>query len=311
MPKKVTMRTWVQRMRIHHLNRHKLRRSLVDFDPQPCYIQSSLSSSEQSMKSPTKFAPATSYLKTLTILLFCAAIGYVCVLSADPDTLPHWQVTPDLEVTKLQPGVWVHTSWYTFENGARFPSNGLIIMEDDSLLLIDTAWGERATEDLLTWIEQELAVPVEAVIATHAHADRMGGAETLKTRGIPLYANPLGFEMAVDHGWPQPQSIGDLNPGDTVPFGSVEVFYPGPAHTTDNLMVWLPESRLLFGGCAVKSANSKTMGNVADADLDAWPDSIERARTTYPDTELVLPGHGAVGGQELLLHTIRLLEETK
>ena len=222
-----------------------------------------------------------------------------------------WQVTPDLEIIELQPGLWIHRSWWTISNGKRYPSNGVIVLENDAVLVIDTAWGEASTVALLDWIDEELAVPVSAVIATHAHADRMGGAHTLKAGDIPLYAHPLGFDMAGKNGWPQPLSIGQLAAGEAVEFGAVEVFYPGPAHTHDNLMVWIPESAVLVGGCAVKSTHSKTMGNTADASLTEWPVSILRASDRYPEAELVIPGHGDPGGQELLLHTTRLLESAQ
>lgn len=229
----------------------------------------------------------------------------------DPTPTTTWQVTSDLEIRELQPGIWVHTSWYTFPGGARYPSNGLIVVEDDSVLLIDTAWGVTATEGLLDWIETKLELPVSAVIATHSHDDRMGGAPVLAERGIPLFAHPLSVPIAISKGWPEPHSIGSLEPGSTVKFGAVEVFYPGAAHTMDNLMVWLPGPGLLVGGCAVKSADAATMGNVADADLDEWPVSMRRTAERYPDARFILPGHGDIGGPELLTHTTQLLEKNE
>lgn len=227
----------------------------------------------------------------------------------DPAATRTWQVTSDLEIRELQPGIWEHTSWHTFPNGIRYPSNGLIVVEDDSVLLIDTAWGVTATEDLLDWIETELELPVSAVIATHSHDDRMGGAPVLAERGIPLFAHPLSVPLAVSRGWPEPRSLGRLEPGDAREYGSVEVFYPGAAHTVDNIMIWLPEPRLLAGGCAVKSADAMTMGYVDDADLDEWPLSMRRTAEHYPDARFILPGHGDIGGPELLMHTTQLLEE--
>lgn len=229
----------------------------------------------------------------------------------DPTPTTTWQVTSDLEIRELQPGIWEHTSWYTFPSGIRYPSNGLIVVENDSVLLIDTAWGVTATEDLLDWIETELELPVSAVIATHSHDDRMGGAPVLAERGIPLFAHPLAVRFAISRGWPEPRSIGSLEAGSAAEFGAVEVFYPGAAHTVDNIMIWLPGARLLVGGCAVKSADATTLGNVADADLDEWPISINRVIEKYPDVGQVLPGHGAIGGRELLLHTTHLLEQTE
>jgi glyoxylase-like metal-dependent hydrolase (beta-lactamase superfamily II) len=91
--------------------------------------------------------------------------------------------------------------------------------------------------------------------------------------------------------------------------GPLEVFYPGPAHSRDNVVVWLPGQRVLFGTCAVRAAGTTALGNVADADVAEWPASIRRVLERYPQAEVVVPGHGEVGGVELLRHTITLAEQ--
>ncbi len=39
-------------------------------------------------------------------------------------------------ITKIDEGVWLHTSFYVYPNGTTFPSNGLIVREGQSLTLI-------------------------------------------------------------------------------------------------------------------------------------------------------------------------------
>ena len=78
-------------------------------------------------------------------------------------------------------------------------------------------------------------------------------------------------------------------------FGPVELFYPGAAHSTDNLVVYVPSANVLYGGCAVHELSSTSAGNVADADLAEWPTSVERIQT-LPEAEVVIPGHGLPGG---------------
>ena len=64
-----------------------------------------------------------------------------------------------------------------------------------------------------------------------------------------------------------PDALPELvTPGTAVTVGTIEVFFPGAGHTRDNLVVWLPEHRVLFGGCMVKSARGRTPGNLADAE---------------------------------------------
>jgi glyoxylase-like metal-dependent hydrolase (beta-lactamase superfamily II) len=103
-------------------------------------------------------------------------------------------------------------------------------------------------------------------------------------------------------------SLAITKPGDAEWVGSVEVFYPGPGHSRDNVMVWVSAARVLFGGCAVKSAASMSLGNLADADTRAWPDAVHRVMDRYREAAVVVPGHGAEGTQELFTHTLELLQ---
>jgi glyoxylase-like metal-dependent hydrolase (beta-lactamase superfamily II) len=73
-------------------------------------------------------------------------------------------------------------------------------------------------------------------------------------------------------------------------------------------VVWVPEAKVLFGGCAVREAATSSAGNTADADMASWPEAIRRVRARYPEAEVVVPGHGEPGDAELLDHTIELLE---
>lgn len=212
-------------------------------------------------------------------------------------------LSPDLQVVQLNSTVWIHTSWSTISAGNRVSSNGIIVREGDHLLLIDTAWGEGLTEQLLGWIDTALALPVKYAIATHSHHDRIGGAGVLKRRNIPLYVHPVTQRLAAERGILLLDTLGGLRrPGSAVQLGTAEIFYPGPGHTVDNLMVWVPEHRVLVGGCAVRGA-TWNLGPVSEADTVQWPIGIERAQQRYARAQWVVPGHGDVAGPELLRHT--------
>lgn len=233
------------------------------------------------------------------------------VTEVAPAAVPtsHWELDLDLQMEWLAPGVWRHVSWQTLDSGLRYPSNGLLIEEEDQVLLIDTAWGERSTEALLKWSERNLGRPVSAVFSTHWHDDRLGGAAVLQTMGVPFYAHPLTVSAAKARRLPEPQAIEDLQPGQAATWFGLEIFYPGPGHTADNTMVWVPQAKLLVGGCAVRSEQAGGMGNTGDAVLSEWSASLERAKERYPHAERVLPGHGDLGNLSLLAHTQALLDQ--
>lgn len=217
------------------------------------------------------------------------------------------RVAADVEVSALAPGVWLHTSWYTYPGGVRVPSNGLLVREGDHLVLIDTAWGELPTEQLLDWVDIHLDAPVTRAIITHSHHDRIGGSAVLERRGVEVLAHPRTRRFAAEQGLPIPDTLPGLGTaGSVVELGSLEVFFPGPGHTRDNIMVWLPDHGILFGGCAVRSGSTRSLGNIAHADTAAWPRAIEHATRRYAAADRVVPGHGAAAGPELLAHTLSL-----
>ena len=73
----------------------------------------------------------------------------------------------------------------------------------------------------------------------------------------------------------------------------------------------MPQYQILAGGCLVKSAEAKDLGNVADAYVNEWSTSIENVLKRYGNINSVVPGHGEVGDKGLLLHTLDLLNKKK
>lgn len=205
--------------------------------------------------------------------------------------------------TPLVPGVEVHTSYQVY-SGAPFPSNGLIVHTRDSVVLIDTGWGLKATRQVLKHLNSK---PVAACISTHFHADRTGGIPVLRNKGIPCWGTAYTRELAMAHGEAAPDARLPNDTTFTIDGVRFTVFYPGAGHAPDNIVVWLPDLQVLHGGCFVKSTEAGTLGNIADADLTSWPLAIGRVQQRFPLAQHVIPGHQAWGGPELLDHTLQLL----
>ena len=96
------------------------------------------------------------------------------------------------------------------------------------------------------------------------------------------------------------------NSGVSLGDGLIEIYFPGAGHTKDNLVVWLPAAKLLFGGCLVRSLADKNLGYLGEASVDEWEHSVKRLIAAYPEAITVIPGHGQRGGFELLAYTQQL-----
>jgi metallo-beta-lactamase class B len=211
-----------------------------------------------------------------------------------------------VELTKVRNNTWVHTTYADY-NGKRTSSNGLVVNTSAGLVLIDTPWNNEQTKELIKLTKSEFKKDFSLAVITHAHEDRIGGIDALLENKIDVRSRILTAQLAEKNGYKKPVPSLDSEPNIKVGDVRVEVFYPGEGHTADNIVVWIPQYKVLFGGCLVKSMDSKGLGGTIDANIEQWPVSLKKVLEKYPDTEVVIPGHGNWGGIELLEHTLELL----
>lgn len=223
------------------------------------------------------------------------------------------QLQTDYPVTlsKIAEGVWVHTTNYKLPGQNPIPVNGLVVVDGEDVILVDGAWGELATVSLLEKVKAETGKAVTKMIVTHHHMDRTAGVDVAEWQKIQIFTHPDTPGLAAKSGFPAPNtSVTSLKtPGSRTKVGSLEVAYPGHGHASDNLVVYIPSAGVLYGGCAVRGAGSKTLGNTGDADLPKWTTSLNWMKTTYPKAQIVVPGHGKGANLSLIDGTLALISE--
>ena len=242
------------------------------------------------------------------LLLLAAALSVLhCAARLPPAPHDATILRPDVYVQAIVPGVWRHVSYWNSPELGQVPSNGLMVEGALGAVIIDTAWSPEQTAAVLDWTESHLG-SVHSVVVTHSHADRLGGLSEVRRRGIPSYALVETVRLAEGAGWP-PIDHGVVSGFSLESLGVAgELFHPGAAHTIDNATVWLPGTRILAGGCLVRSSAATSMGNTSEADVDNWPGAVGALQKRYPEVRIVVPGHGDLGGPELLEHTRELLK---
>jgi len=215
-----------------------------------------------------------------------------------------------VELYQLSDNVYVHTT-YKIMNGYNTPSNGLIILSSDGLILIDTPWDDEQTAELIKITRQKFNKEIVLAVISHAHEDRIGGINALLENKIKTIGYKLTAVKAKELGYKEPTQFYSEDTSIVVGSTLLNIYYPGPAHTIDNIVVWIPMERILFGGCMVKSLMSESLGNITDADLISWSGAVSKLLLKYEETKVVVPGHGKWGGKSLLHHTLALLKQKK
>lgn len=215
-----------------------------------------------------------------------------------------------VELQKVKDNIWIYTT-YTNYDGKRTPSNGVIAITSKGIILVDTPWNNTQTRELIGLTKRIFEKDISLTIITHAHEDRMGGIDTLIEEKIDVRSTSLTAKEAEKRGFKKPQT--ELGMDEKIKLGdtNIEVFYPGEGHTIDNIIVWFPQDKVLFGGCLIKSLESTSIGNIEDANVKQWALSVEKVLERYSDAEIVIPGHGKSGGIDLTKHTLDLLKNFK
>lgn len=229
-------------------------------------------------------------MKIAPLLSFCLLLIANMTCADEP--------LPELEIKKIEEGVYWYTAYENIEGWGLVGSNGLVVLDNKDAYLIDTPISAKDTEVLVQWIDAQ-GFTAKASISTHFHSDSSGGIAYLNSKSIPTYASKLTNELLKNKGEEQATHSFDKNPFWLLK-NKIEIFYPGAGHTPDNLVVWMPQQKMLFGGCFVKPEG---LGNLGDAVIAAWPASAEKLIKRYRKAKLVVPGHGAVGDASLLQKT--------
>ncbi|WP_319476485.1 MBL fold metallo-hydrolase [Marispirochaeta aestuarii] len=262
----------------------------------------------------------------LTVLLIILLIFSGC--ADEKSDLAVVQLTEKISITEIEDKVFLVTHSFPWPGNSLF-----LVLDKENILWIDTPYTPEATALVLDWIEKEIGKQYSITeINTGFHIDNLGGNQELINRNIPIYGSSLTCKLLdnqsritmskmmnwlkgvenkkyrdvySDFQFFRPTRTFDINEEQRLTFGSEEVviYYPGPTHTYDNLLVYIPGRKLLFGGCMILSADADKVGFVEDGNLQEWAKSLLKLEERFESIRIVIPGHGNPGSSALIEHT--------
>ncbi len=233
------------------------------------------------------------------ISTFCLFLVVVCALGQRVYS------SNTLEINEISPGIFVHVTFLATEDYGNVACNGMVVINEGEALVFDTPTDDSVSMELINWVKTEQNAVVKGVVINHFHADCLGGLEAFHKEGIDSYANQTTINLALKNKLTAPlisfeQSL-KLKAGKLV----VENRFFGEAHSPDNIISYVRKQNIMFGGCMVKALKAK-QGYLGDANVEQWSQTVKNIKSAYQKVEKVIPGHGAVGGIELLDYTISL-----
>lgn len=214
-----------------------------------------------------------------------------------------------LDIQIINDSVLVYTTYQDFA-GTPFPSNSLCVRTPEGVLMIDTPWDTTQLRPLLDTLQNRWHARPFMSVSTHFHGDRTNGVHWMEQHGIRTCATAFTRELCAKDQVEIPAH--DIAEG-THQAGNVsfEVYYPGAGHAPDNIVVYFPQWKLLYGGCFIKSYTSDDLGYTGDADVKNWYSAAKQTRKRYKRAQLVVTGHQEWDGMRSLDRTITLLKPVR
>lgn len=219
--------------------------------------------------------------------------------------------TPTLEIDSIAPGTYVHRTYFSTKEWGKVSCNGAVYVNKGEAVVFDTPTTDSVSVKLISWIRNHTHAAIKAIVVNHAHIDCLGGLAAFHQAGIPSYSSKQAQTFARNDKTNKPvvpqhgfDNILKLKIGRA----TIINYYPGEGHTRDNIVSYIPDVKVLFGGCIIKALGSGK-GNVEEANVTAWPASVRNVKQMFPNAVIVIPGHGDYGNRSLLDYTIHLFEK--
>jgi metallo-beta-lactamase class B len=215
--------------------------------------------------------------------------------------------TPSLKISHLTADFYVFTTYRSFK-GKPMSSNGLYVVTDKGVIMIDTPWDTTQFKPLLDSIEIKHKKKVVICVATHSHEDRTGGLEFYKQNGIKTYTTKQTDDICKERGEKRAEYYFTKDTTFKVGKYSFQTYYRGEGHTKDNIVIWFGKHKVLYGGCVVKSGEATDLGYVRESNLKAWPLTLNNIKEKFPKPKFVVPGHQDWSDTKSIDHTLGLLQ---
>ena len=212
-----------------------------------------------------------------------------------------------LRIIPISENSFVHVSYLNTNDFGKVACNGMLYLKNKEAIVFDTPTNSSVSEELLHWLTETKKCEVKAVVVNHFHIDCLGGLDTFHEAGITSYANNATIELAKKDGVTIPQKGFDIQ--NELEVGGTKVLnrHFGEAHTKDNIISYVPDEELIFGGCMIKSLKA-SKGNLEDANIEEWSNTVQNIKERFPNLKVVVPGHGKHGNRALLDYTIELFK---
>ncbi len=224
----------------------------------------------------------------------------------------HAQGSPAVRPVEVAPQTWIAQGESAIGSSANrnFISNAGFVITPDGVVVIDALGSPPLADELIAAIRKITPLPVRYVIVSHYHADHIYGLQSFKAAGATVIAHAKGqaylqsetarlrLQASREDMFPWIDETTRLVPADrwiegatTLRLGGLDFMLQpvGPAHTPEDIVVYVPQLKVLFAGDLVFRGRIPYVGQ---ADSRQWIASLDRLLEF--DAQVIVPGHGPI-----------------
>jgi cyclase len=227
------------------------------------------------------------------------------------------ELAPPPRVEEVSEGIYA----YLQPDGQWGLNNPAFFVGSRAVTLIDTCFTQRRTQALLDAVHGISDRPIATLFNTHEHGDHTWG-NFLLPESTTIVGHERCRQGMLEGGLATQAVFPGVEWGDivlrppTVTFADhltlwvdslrLEATYVGPAHTTSDAILWVPQRRVLFSGDLVFNGGTPfvLMGSVKGS-LTA----LQQLKGLGAET--IVPGHGPVAGPGVLDEQIAYLRHVQ
>lgn len=188
----------------------------------------------------------------------------------------------------------IGTGLYAYISDNDASANCTFLIGDAGILVVDTGLNETEAAKLLNAIRQVSPLPVKFIVNTHYHPDHQGGNPTVGPSAVVISTDftrerTLAVQQAPSmkgfHFRPADLTFQQQVTLHLVPY-SVQIYFPGKAHTSGDALVYFPQQRAISMGDLFLNRSSPAMD---EGSAENWIQALDRALEL--PLENVVPGH--------------------
>ena len=230
----------------------------------------------------------------------CLCVGFLLWMSAAGGVFAQ-----EARLTEALPNIYCMVD--LTGNGA----NAAFITTKEGVIVIDTRGSKQEAAQVLKAIRKMTNQPVVYVVNSHFHKENISGNGVFKSART-IIAQKRAQAMTVLEAEREKRKVTPANLSFKkkleLKLGKyhLKLIHPGPAHTDGDLYIYVPKWRIIITGGLVSNRIIPFLG---DSNIESWINALVEMEDL--DAEVIVPGHGPVGGKPIVTQMKHYLMELK